>query len=114
MTDPPIWVHWHDITDAVDLEIYDGPEWDILGTETVVTVVCGCICGELDRVVSRDEEGTLVLVYEARIDGLRDDTGVANVESKSASELTDLATVANFLAREMDRLVHGDWAGDQT
>jgi hypothetical protein len=41
----------HDIADVADLEIYDGPDTDILGTQTVVTVVCGEVTGELDRVV---------------------------------------------------------------
>jgi hypothetical protein len=94
----------HDIADVADLEIYDGPDTDILGTQTVVTVICAEVSGELDRVVSRDEDGGLVMVYEARIDGLGEGTGVAKVESDSAEELRCLALVADFLADESDRL----------
>jgi hypothetical protein len=96
-------VRWHEITDAADFDLYLGP--DTCETETVVTVICGEVSGELDRVVSRDEDGGLVLVYEARIDGLSDGTGVAKVESASSEELTCLATVAHFLAHEMARLL---------
>ena len=95
----------HDIADVADLEIYDGPDTDILGTQTVVTVICGEVGGELDRVVSRDEDGGLVIVYEARIDGLRDGLGVAKVECNSADELRCLAHVADFLADEVADLV---------
>jgi hypothetical protein len=47
-------------TDRADLEIYDGPDTDVSGTQTVATVVCGGASGKLDRVVSRDEDGWLV------------------------------------------------------
>jgi hypothetical protein len=60
-------VCWHDITETADLDLYLGP--DTCETETVVTVVCGEVSGELDRVASRDEDGGLVMVYQARIDG---------------------------------------------
>jgi hypothetical protein len=83
-------VHWHDITETADLDLYLGP--DTCKTETVVTVVCGEVSGELDRVVSRREDGGIVMVYEARIDGLGEGTGVAKVESGSADELSCLAT----------------------
>jgi hypothetical protein len=108
MKDRTIDVLRHDIADVADLEIYDGPDTDISGTQTVVTVICGEVSGELDRVVSRDEDGALVIVYEARIDGLRVGTGAAKVESSSADELRCLATVAGFLADEVDRLTASD------
>jgi hypothetical protein len=54
--------------------------------------------------VSREEDGGLVVVYEARIDGLGQGTGVAKVESSSVDELSCLAAVADFLAREMRML----------
>ena len=69
-----------------------------------MTVICGEVSGELDRVVSRDEDGALVMVYEARIDGLGHGTGVAKIESNSADELRCLATVTGFLADEVDKL----------
>jgi hypothetical protein len=68
MTNRTMDVRWHDITNTAELDLYLGP--DTFDTETVVTVVCGEISGELDRVVSRDQDGGLVLHYEARIDGL--------------------------------------------
>jgi hypothetical protein len=42
----------HDITDVTTLEIQDGPDTDVLGTQKVMTVVCGRVSGELDDVVS--------------------------------------------------------------
>jgi hypothetical protein len=68
MTNRTMDVRWHDITNTAELDLYLGP--DTFDTETVVTDVCGEISGELDRVVSRDQDGGLVLHYEARIDGL--------------------------------------------
>jgi hypothetical protein len=53
-------LHWHDITGTADVDRYIGP--GTFETETVVTVVCGEVSGELDRVASRDEEGGLVMV----------------------------------------------------
>jgi hypothetical protein len=103
MMDRTMDVRWHDVIDVVDIEIYDGPD-DVLGTRTVVTVICGRITGELDRVVARDEDGQLAIDYEARIDGLGQGTGVAKVESSSAAELESLAVVADFLAREIGKL----------
>ncbi len=92
----------HDVTDLADvnsqLDIGDSE------TETIATVICGTVSGELDRVVSRDEVGGLVARYEARIDGLQETTGIAKVESDSAEELRCLALVADFLADEADRL----------
>jgi hypothetical protein len=69
----------HDITELAALEIQDGPDADVLGTHSVVTVICGEVSGELDRVVSRDEDGGLVVVYEPRIGGVSKGTGVARV-----------------------------------
>jgi hypothetical protein len=94
----------HEVIDVADIDSYDGPDADVSGAQTVVTVVCGRVSGELDRAVSRDEDGALVVVYEARIDGLNEGTGVAKIESDSAVELMCLATVAEFLAGEMARL----------
>jgi hypothetical protein len=104
MTDRTMDVRWHDVIDVANMECYDGPDTDVLGTETVLTAVCGRVSGELDRVVSRDEDGGLIVVYQARIDGLEDGTGVAQIESNSADDLACLAAVADFLAREMNRL----------
>jgi hypothetical protein len=102
-------VRWHDITDTADFEVHDGPDTDNLGTQTVVTVICGRVSGELDRIVARDEDGSLLAVYEARIDGLGDGVGVAKIESDSPVELMCLATVAEFLAGEMDKLIGSGW-----
>jgi hypothetical protein len=98
-------VLWHDIIDVDDIDRHDGPDADTLGTQTVVTVICGEVSGELDRHVSRDDDGGLVVAYEARIDGLGECTGVAKIESGSADELRCLAGVADFLARQMATLV---------
>jgi hypothetical protein len=38
-------VHWHDIPDRADLEIYDGPDMDVWGTQTGATVFCGEVSG---------------------------------------------------------------------
>ena len=99
----------HDVTDLADVNSHLG-----IGeseTETIATVICGEVSGELDRVVSRDEDGGLAARYEARIDGLNDSTGLAKVESNSAEELRCLALVADFLADETDRLEARDqWA----
>jgi len=100
MTNPKLDVIRHAITDVAQLGTYDGPDDDILGAQTAVTVVCGRVSGELDRVVSRDGDGQLVVIYEARIDGLSHGTGVAQIESSSADELNCLAAVAGLLARE--------------
>jgi hypothetical protein len=108
MTNRTMDVLRHDIADVADLEVYDGPDTDILGTQTVVTVICGEVSGELDRVVSRNEDGELVMVYEARIDGLGHGAGVAKVESDSADELMCLATVSAYLSRELAKLVGRD------
>ena len=92
----------HGVTDLADINGYLG-----IGeseTETIATVICGRVSGELDRVVYRNEDGGLVIVYKARIDGLSDTTGIARVESDSAEELRSLALVADFLADESDRL----------
>jgi hypothetical protein len=104
MKSPSLEVLRYEVTDLADLGIYDGPDTDILGTKTVVTVICGDVSGELDRLVSRHEDGALVIVYEARIDGLGKGTGVAKVESSSADELRCLANVASFLAHELEEL----------
>jgi hypothetical protein len=45
------------------------------------------------------------MVYEARLDGLGDGAGVAKIESGSAEELLCLAAVADFLAREIGKLM---------
>jgi hypothetical protein len=92
-------VRWHDITDPTDLNLHVGP--GEVDTETVVTAFCGEVSGEIDRDVTRNDDGALVMVYAARIDGLRDGTGIAKIEANSADELLCLATVAGFLAREM-------------
>jgi hypothetical protein len=99
-------VRWHGISDLADLDLYLGP--DTIEVETAVTVVSGRVSGELDRTVSRDDDGGLGVVYEARLDGLGEGTGVAKIESDSIDELTCLATVAGFLAREMAKLVGQD------
>jgi hypothetical protein len=95
----------YDITDLVDFDLYLAP--GMFETETVVTVICGEISGELDRVVSRDEDGGLVIVYEARIDGLGDGAGVAKVVCNS-TELSCLASVSAFLAAAVDELTARD------
>jgi hypothetical protein len=59
--------------------LYLGP--DTFDTKRVVTAICGHVNGELDRVVSRDQDGVLVMRYEARVDGLGDGEGVAKVET---------------------------------
>jgi hypothetical protein len=99
-------VRWHDVADVADIDLYLGP--DAIEIETAVTVVWGRASGELDRTVSRDDDGGLVVVYEARIDGPGEGTGIAKIESNSADELMCLATVAGFLAREMAKLVGQD------
>jgi hypothetical protein len=104
MTDRTIDVLRHHVDDLAGLDCYNGPDTDILGTETVLTVVCGEVVGEIDRVVSRAADGALVMVFEARVDGLSQGTGVAKVESNSAVELMCLAQVAKFLAGEMAKL----------
>jgi hypothetical protein len=83
MTNRTMDVRWHDITDPanLDLYLYLGP--GTFDTETVLTVICGEVSGELDRVVSCDEDGGLVMVYEARIDGLAD--GQASRRSKATA-----------------------------
>jgi hypothetical protein len=91
-------VRWHDITDPADLNLHLGP--GEVDTETVVTAFCGEVSGEIDRDVTRDDDGGLVLVYAARIDGLGDGTGIAKVEANSADELLCLATVAGVLQGE--------------
>jgi hypothetical protein len=106
MKKPNVDVLRYDITDLAEFDLYLAP--GMFETETMVTVICGEVSGELDRVVSRDEDGALVIVYEARIDGLSDGTGVAKVESSSANELRCLATVAGFLADEVDMLTARD------
>lgn len=104
MTDRALEVLWHNVIEVADIESCDGPEIDVLGTQTVATVVCGRVSGELDRVASRDDDGGLAIVYEARIDGLGDSAGFAKIKSDSADELLCLATVAGFLSGELARL----------
>jgi hypothetical protein len=61
MTNPNMDVLRRDVIDVAELEMYDGPDKDIVGTQTVVAVICGWVSGELDRVVSRDKDGGLVV-----------------------------------------------------
>ena len=53
----------------------------------MLTVICGRVSGELDRVVSRAEDGGLVIVHEARIDSLRESTRAAQIKSHSADDM---------------------------
>jgi hypothetical protein len=62
------------------------------------TAACSVGVDLLDPVVSRDNDGGLVIDYEARIDGFGEGRGVATIESSSAEQLRCLAMVADFLA----------------
>lgn len=99
MTDRTVDVLQFDIIGIADFDLYLAP--GMVDTKTAVTVICGRVSGELDRGVSRDDDGGLVGVYEARIDGLGEVTSIAKIESSSTNELMYLASVARFLARQM-------------
>ncbi len=79
----------YDVTNLADVNGY--LDMDTSETETILTVISGRVSGELDRVVSREEDGGLVLSYQARIDGLEDGTGVARVEC-TAREAAEILT----------------------
>jgi hypothetical protein len=90
MTNRTMDVLRYDVTDLSQFDNYLGSEPS--DTEVMVTVTCGEISGEIERVVSREEDGGLVATYGARVDGLlREPTGVARIESDSVEELRCLA-----------------------
>jgi hypothetical protein len=70
-------------------------------TDAIVTMICGHITGELDRVVIDHGRTT---TWEARIDVMPDiGGGLATVHLEDPQSLRDLATVADFLADQMDQ-----------
>jgi hypothetical protein len=99
MENQPMDVLRYEVTDLAAINGY--LDMDTSETETILTAISGRVSGELDRVVTREEDGGLVLSYVARIDGFEDGIGVARVESTSSDELECLAAVAAFLAREI-------------
>lgn len=70
-------------------------------TDCIVSMICGRVSGELDRVTT-DHGRTIT--WEARIDIREAGCGAAKVhiEDADAQALRDLATVAGFLAEQMD------------
>jgi hypothetical protein len=75
-------------------------------TDCVVSMICGRVSGELDRVTT--DHGRTV-TYEARIDVRDAGCGMATVhlEDADAQALRDLATVGEFLAEQMDQQTGG-------
>ena len=75
-------------------------------TDCVVSMICGRVSGELDRVTTDHGRAT---TFEARIDIREAGCGTAKVhiEDADAQTLRDLATVAEFLAEQMQQQTDG-------